>query len=109
MKLVANEVAREGQKFERVPTDVHKPTGAERVCIETHFSHWLALALMSALEENGFVHRSCWNGEPTKITQVFLGCLNKGLGRIRVSFKIRMNSQYIWCSRSSDLPEQMIH
>lgn len=108
MMLVANAFAREGQKFERVPADAHKPTEAERVSIETGFSHWLPLALMSALEEKGFVHRSCWNSEPTKITQKSIHCLNKGLKRIRVSFRVRMNSEFIYCTLSGQT-SPMIH
>lgn len=107
MMLVANEVAREGQ-VKRIPADLYKPTVAECAWIQTRFGHWLPLALMGALEEKGYVHCSCWNSEPTKITRKFISCLNKGLGRIRASFRVKKNTEFIYCALP-DRTSPMIH
>jgi hypothetical protein len=105
--MLVTTVAKESQ-VKRIPTDLYKPTGAESAWIQTRFGHWLALALMGALEEKGYVHCSCWNSEPTKITRKSISCLNKGLGRIRASFRVKMNTEFIYCTLSDQI-NPMVH
>ncbi|MHB0978378.1 MAG: hypothetical protein ACYC1K_03215 [Minisyncoccota bacterium] len=109
MKQVANAVASEGQKTKRVPANVCKPTGAECACIEAHFGYLPARVVLGALERRGYVYLSSLKGVQPQISQKFIGCLNRGLERIRVSFRVQMNSELVYCVPVADYTPPMVH
>ncbi|MFZ2048693.1 MAG: hypothetical protein WAV25_00065 [Minisyncoccia bacterium] len=75
-----------------------QPTINEVAAMVAHFKGWLIPALVVALAETGFVHRTKWSNGESRVTQEELDRVNRCLSR-HIDGQILMNRNFIWFAK----------